>query len=205
VTSPFQVTGYARTGGYRQVQIRLLDESGGAILERESRLRAIGDHPYFFITELEFEIPSIAETARLEVSLRDPEGGMIDHLTTARLILLSIGPGDVRPVIEGPERVTILTPDPDATISGGEMEVYGTTWVESWTPLCIQIFSKDGMLISSGESALQARALGELGEFRAELGYQVSESVPAQLLVCEISAPPISPVHCASLELSLAP
>lgn len=205
VTSPFQVNGYVQGDGYRHVQIRLLGESGAVLQERDSRLRAIGDHPHFFIAELEFEIPTLAETARLEVSLRDPAGGMIDHLTTARLILLSIGPGDIRPVIEGPERVTILTPAPGANISGGQMEVYGTAWLESRIPLSIQLLSKDGMLISSAEATLQARALGELGEFRADLGYQVSAASPAQLLVCEISSPVISPVHCASLELSLAP
>jgi hypothetical protein len=205
VASPFQVRGYLRSGGHSQVHIRLLDERGEPVVDRDARLRPIGDQPYFFIVDLEFEIPQVAEAARLEVSTADPAGGQIDHLTSVRLILLSIGPGEIHPVIEGPERLTILEPLPGSHLTSSTFSVRGTAWTDSWTPLSIRLFAANGELIREGNAELRAPGLGQLGLYETQLTLRLTAPTDAHLLVCEMTPVLLLPVHCASAPLFLAP
>lgn len=205
VTSPFQIKGYLRSGGHREVTLRLLDGQGKPIAEASARLRAIGDQPYFFITSLEFEMDTVAGAARLEVRASNPTGGQIDHLASVRLTLLSLGPGQVHPVIRGPERITILEPPTGSTLSPGAIDIRGTAWSDSWTPLSIQLSTSSGELIAEGTAVLYAPGLGQLGLYETHLTFQLDTPTDAHLLVCEVTAELLQPIHCASAPLLLSP
>jgi hypothetical protein len=205
LTSPFQVRGYVQSSAHREVSVRLLDAGGEPLVDKTARLRAIGDQPFFFITSLEFEIATVADSARLEVHSTDRSGGLIDHLASVRLTLLSIGPGEVHPVIPGPERLTILAPLSGSTLSGGTLTVRGTAWADSWTALDLRLWSSDGELLSQGEAALQAPGLGELGLYEASLSFELSAPTEVRLLVCETTPDLLQLVHCSSAPLSFSP
>ncbi len=205
VTSPFQVRGYVRSSEYREVTVRLLDAGGEALVDKTARLRAIGDQPFFFITSLEFEIATVADSARLEVRSTDRPGGLIDHLASVRLTLLSIGPGEVHPVIPGPERLTIMEPQSGSTLSPTDIAVRGTAWADSWAPLDLRLWSPGGQLLDQGGAALHAPGLGELGMYEASLNLELSAPTEARLLVCETTPDLLQLVHCSSAALSFRP
>ncbi len=205
VRSPFTVSGRSGPCHQNRVRIRLIGEDGRVITQRVTYLWAPAGHSGIFITEVPFRIEAVAEAARLEVSTEDARSTRLGHLTTLNLVLLSVGAPRVYPALDGPERLTILSPREGVSVSGGAMRVRGAGWVEADVPLAVQLLDRDGVILASAEVELAAPAVGQLGTFEVDLPYHTPYPQYAWVAVFERTPDGAGLVHFSSHEIWLQP
>lgn len=205
VTSPFTVTGRSGPCYQNRVRIRLLGEDGRVLDQRLTYLWAPLGHSGMFTSELSFRIELVAEAARLEVSTQDIRSTRLGHLATLNVVLLSVGAPRVYPGMEGPERLTILSPRERASVSGGVVWVQGAGWVEAEVPLAVQLVDREGTVIAAADAWLEAPAVGQLGMFEVTLTYRIPYPQPVWVTVAERTADGGALVHLSSQEIWLQP
>ncbi len=205
VTSPFTVSGRSGPCHQNRVRIRLIGEDGRLLAQRITYLWAPPGYSGVFTTELSFHIEAVAEAARLEVSTDDMRSTRLGHLSTLNVVLLSVGAQQVYPGLEGPERLTILSPREGTSVSGGVVRVRGAGWVDADVPLAVQLLDRYGTVLGSGEARLTAPEVGLLGTFEVDLAYQIPYPQYAWVAVAERTPDGSGLIHYSSQEIWLRP
>lgn len=205
VTSPFTVSGRSGPCNENRVRIRLVGEDGRVITQRVTYLWSPPGHSGVFTTEISFRIQAVAEAARLEVSTEDVRSTRLGHLTTLNLVLLSVGTPLVHPALDGPERLTILSPREGASVSGGTVRVRGAGWMDAEAPLAVQLVDRYGAVLAAAEVGLAAPAVGQLGTFEVDLPYHTPYPQYAWVTVFERTPDGSALVHFSSREIWLLP
>lgn len=207
VTSPFQVAGWAGPSYKDRIQLRLLGEDGRVLAQDTAWLHVLPDvgNSGRFYRELPFDIPLVAEAARLEISAHDYQDGQLSHLATLNLTLLSAGRPLVHPAIVGAEKLTIFSHRPETTIEGGRVLVHGAGWVDSDLPLTIEVLDRFGKVLGSTQVNMNAPAIGQLGTFQAEVSYEISFSQWGRIAVIEHSPDIPGMIHFSSVKVWLKP
>lgn len=207
ITSPFQVAGWAGPSYKDRIQLRLLGEDGRVLAQDTAWLHVLPDvgNSGRFYREIPFDIPLVAEAARLEISAYDYQDGQLSHLSTLNLTLLSTGSALVHPAIVGAEKLAILSHRPETTIEGGRALVHGAGWVDSDLPLTIEVLDRFGEVLGSTQVNINAHAVGQLGTFQAEVSYQISFSQWGRIAVIEHSPDIPGVIHFSSVKVWLKP
>jgi hypothetical protein len=203
VTSPFRVIGWGGPSLNERVHLRLLGEDGRLLAQRTTYLQAIPSGTGRFSTELTFEIPGVAEAARLEVSTQDPRTARLAHLSTLDLVVLSAGSALIHPALHGPEQITILSPRDGAVLRGGNFLLRGAAWSNHGSTLAAALFDRDGNTVAFALVPLSAALPGEVGAYEVALAYSIPYEQYGRLAVYEPSPDGNGFLHYTSIEVYL--
>jgi hypothetical protein len=205
ITSPVRVRGQAGPAWLDRVQISLIGESGQVITESIAFLYNLPGNlgPYNFL--LEFPTSLVAEAARLEVRNFSRYDGKLDHLASVDVTLLSIGSERIYYALHGPEKLVINAPRQFETLSSGEITVVGAGWVDSDTPLKLEILGFDDEIIGSTEVRLNPDEIGVAGTFEVSLTYSVDAPQRGRIALYEPSSTIPGMIHYTSIIVQLNP
>ncbi len=205
VSSPIQVKGYGGPSLNNRVQVRLIGEDGRILSKGYSFLYSYPGTPGLFYIKMPFESRFVAERAWLEVRSFDDLFGILQHLTTVEVAILSTGSDRIYPAIHGAEKLTIFQPREEKVISGGSVHIQGAGWVDQDVPLKIEILNRVGDVLGSGQVELDAPAVGQLGTFAVEITYQTGYQQWARIGVYELNDGVPGLVHYTSVGVWLGP
>ncbi|MEJ2569883.1 MAG: hypothetical protein P8Y98_05040 [Anaerolineales bacterium] len=204
VTSGFRINGWGGPSFDDRVLIRLLGEDGGVLSRGWRYLYVLSGNPGRFNGTIYFNIDHVAEEARLEISMQSWRDRQTTHISTVNLTLLSTGSALVHPARRGTEKLAIFSPHEGGVVSGGVALVQGAGWVDSDTPLSVDIINNRGDSLGSAQVELDAPAVGQLGTFSVEVPYQIDFQQWVHITVYEPSTGSIPGIiHLTSVEVWL--
>jgi hypothetical protein len=201
ITSPLQVRVILAPGYGGIYKIELLGEDG-RLLARQV-LRYPGERVNNSIN-LDFEIPGVAETGRLQVLTEDQYGRTI-ALSSTDIILMSVGSDEYNPPGDLRERIFIQKPDSEDLILGGSLTVFGKAYPGQDEPLLVELISESGAVVGQRLVAVQAEEGEDYGIFTAEIPYKVSEATPVRLTIFEDIDRIPGYTHISTLEITINP
>ncbi|MEE8120891.1 MAG: hypothetical protein V3T55_05150 [Anaerolineales bacterium] len=205
VNSPIQVKGYGGPSLNNRVQVQLIGEDGRILSKGYSFLYSYPGLPGLFYIKMPFESQLVAERAWLEVRSFDDLFGMLRHLMTVEVTILSTGSDRIYPAIHGAEKLTIFQPREEKVVTGGSVLIQGAGWVDLDIPLRIEIVNLVGDVLGSGQVELNAPAVGQLGTFSVEITYQTEYQQWARIGVYELHDGVPGLVHYTSVGVWLGP
>jgi hypothetical protein len=206
VTSPFRLTGRAGPTWEGEVLINLIGEDERLIYSTVAFLYANLGNAGLYSVLINFEIPGVAEAARLEILNRNRRDGRIDHRATMDIILLSEGEAlTYYPDIHGPEKLAIFSPREDVVVEGGEAFISGGGWVDSNQALLIEVLDRQGEVIGSAQTELISPSIGRTGIFEALVFYEVEREQSGRMTVSEIDPLTGNILHMSSVIITLNP
>lgn len=183
LVSPIRTEIFAMPGEDGLIQIDLIGEDSRFItrqvLEYPNYLgRNIGIAP-----QVEFEIPAVAETARLVVSTNDKFGRKI-AISSLELVLLTIGENEINLPVYQMEPFIIREPKRDGIFTGGMARIVGLARPVNDSPLIVQLIAEDGRVVSQRQFTVEPPS-GDLSHtpFTIDLPYQVSENTPVRVTI----------------------
>ncbi len=205
VKSPIQVKGYGGPSLNNRVQVRLIGEDGRILSKGYTFLYSYPGRPGLFYIKMPFESQLVAERAWIEVRSFDDLFGMLRHLMTVEVTILSTGSDRIYPAIRGAEKLTIFQPREEKVVAGGSVLIQGAGWVDLDVPLRIEIINRAGDVLGSGQVELDAPAVGQLGTFAVEITYQTEYQQWARIGVYELHDGVPGLVHYTSVGVWLGP
>lgn len=205
VRSPFQLSANLSPGFNNLVRIDLIGEDGHTLVRKVMEFPVSSGHTRRDIfTEINFEIKSVAETARLQISVSD-EFGRMTALSSVDLILLASGVNEYNPSGDLLENIIIQQPMPNYMVQGGNLIVSGLARSQSQKPLAIELITRGGKVVGYGQAYVAAPENSAYGLFATEIKYQVSEPSWVLVVVRERGAKIPGSAHLSSAEVVLGP
>jgi len=205
VVSPIRVTGWGGPSLEQRLHVRLVGEDGQVLVDRLDYLQAIPDVPGPFAAQVPFDIPFVAETARLEVSVTSPIDRQLDHLSSLHLVLLGTGTALIYPALRGGEKLFISTPRANALVAGGTAIVSGAGWLDSDVSLIAEVHDGQGNTIGTVATPLSSAGIGQLGTFSAQIPYHIQYAQYGRIAVYEPDTSIPGIVHYSSVRVFLRP
>jgi hypothetical protein len=205
VVSPIRVRGWGGPSLKQRLHIRLVGEDGQVLADRLDYLQAIPDVPGPFAVEVPFDIPFVAETARLEVSVTSPIDGQLDHLTSVHLVVLSTGTALIYPAPRGGEKLFLSAPRRNALVAGGTAVVTGAGWLDSDVSLIAEVHDGQGNTVGTATTRLSSAGVGQLGTFEARITYNIQRPQYGRIAVYEPDSTIPGIVHYSSVWVFLEP
>jgi hypothetical protein len=199
--SPLEVNAVLAPGAGGVYRIELLGEDGRLLV------RQVLDYPGIRVNtsvNLDFEIPGVAETGRLQIYTQDVFGRII-ALSSSNVILLSVGQDEYNTSADLRERIFIQKPGPDDLILGGSLTIFGKAWPNQTEPLLVELIAENGAVVGQRLVAVQALEGEDYGIFEAEIPYQVNEPTPVRLTIYEDIDRIPGKTHISTLEILLNP
>jgi hypothetical protein len=201
VISPIEVRAVLAPGAGGIFRVELLGEDG-RLLARQV-LTYQGERVNASIN-LDFEIPGVAETGRLQVFTLDAYGRMI-ALSSTNIILMSVGNPEYNPAGDLRERIFIQEPSPDDLIVGGVLNIFGKARPNENDTLLVELITQDGAVVGQRVVAVQPEAGEDYGIFSAEISYRISEPTQVRLVIYEDIDRIPGKTHISTLEITLNP
>lgn len=205
ISGSLRVVGFGGPSYNDRVELRLLGSDGRVLAARSIYLSVYPGNAGRFFATLTFSIPTLAEDARLEVRTFSPADGQLGHMTSADLVLLSIGSARVLRGFQGAEKITLFEPVEGGTARGGVVRVRGAAWLSSQLPLTVQVLDRQGNVVGSKQVALDVPEPGVVGVFDVEVPYQVSYWQSGRIAVYESGDRIPGIVHYNSVSVLLLP
>lgn len=181
VISPIQIEMYTLIGNDGLAHIDLIGEDGRVITRQE-----ISNTPrrYIFAAiRLEFEIPTISEFARLQVTSYDEFGRPL-AISSVDLVLLTVGHAEIFPAAVTMEPFIVRAPLRGATVTGGTLVVDGVARQVNDSPLILELIDEAGQVLVSQQFVV-APPSGDFSHtpFHLEIPYQVTGSTKVRLVI----------------------
>jgi hypothetical protein len=186
------------------VSVELLGEDGRLMYRQIFVLNSVSNAQVNLLTEIEFEIAGVAETARLVISTQDVQGRLL-ALTSEDLILLSMGEADINPAGDLLETIVIQQPTPNRLVQGGKLIVSGFARPVSDQPLLVEMIASDGRVVGSRLAGVPPSSQGNHGLFATEVSYEVSSPTWVRLAVSERGVRLPGVIRLSSVEVLLSP
>ena len=178
VVSPITLRMHITAGESGKAQIDLYGEDGGLLARIVKRVPPSGKGVDQQV-KIPFEIRAAAEIGRITVSTQD-KAGRVQALNSVRLLLLSAGTNEINPAGNLSEPVGVFSPSPDATVSGGVLDVKGDIWPFNLNPVIFELLGPDGK--SMGLRIVNVSGLNPQ-LFETTLPYKVSDPTAALLTI----------------------
>ena len=205
VISPIRVVGYGGPSFQGRVRLRLVGEDGAILASRVTYLQALPGLAGRFFTQVPFSITHVGEAARLEISTYELRSGLLGHLASIDLVLLSAGLPRVNPALRGAEKLAIFAPREGALVQGGSVTVRGAGWLDTSGPLVVDVLDRNGVVIGSTSTPLVPPGIGQVGTFEVKLAYQTDVNQWGRIAVHEPAVGIPGTLHYNSLEVYLEP
>jgi len=203
--SSLLVTGFGGPSWQGRVRLRLIGEQGDVLADRTTFLQALPDLAGRIYTELEFQFPWVAQTARLEVRTFSPRNGQMDHLTTRAVVLLTRGTALLYPGLGGAEKIAIFSPRSGALVRGNQVSVRGGGWLDTPGPLVVEVLDRNGQVVGSATTPLSTSRTGEVGSFEVQVPFEIPVSQYGRIAVYEPAISPAGVLHYSSVDVYLQP
>ncbi len=203
IVSPLKVSADVVPGYRGNVQVDLLGEDGRLLVRKILAYAPVAR--IHMLTDLEFEIPGVAENGRLVISTEDSYGRKT-ALASVDVLLLSMGSNDLNPAGSLDEQITIKEPAVNTLIQGGSVLVTGLAHMRGKDPLLIEIIATDGTHV--GPSRLAPVTPPDekgYGTFAVGVPYSVSAPTWVLLSVSELDSAIPGPISLGTVEILLSP
>jgi hypothetical protein len=205
VISPIQVQGYGGPSLNNRVELRLIGEDGRIISRGYTFLYSYPGRPGLYYGQVPFETTSLAELAWLQVRSYGDRYGLLKHLTTMPVTLLTSGSPRVERNLHGPEKITIFRPVDETNLKGPTVRIEGAAWLDEDRPLGIEILDLSGEVLAAGEATVQAPAVGALGTFELKLEVTLPRSQWIRIGVFEHGGNAVDVIHYSSVQVWFIP
>ena len=182
ITSPIIMEATGLTGMNGTINVELIGEDGRPLYRQVVRASNIIDDFQTIVIEIKFQIPGVAEAARLQVSTEDDDGRPMAQ-TSVDLILLSIGEDQINPPDDGLAPLVIKEPKADALVSGGTLTVKGLVRPINATPLILELLTQEGKLVGSRQFSVDQAPDGRFVPFQVEIPYTVSQLRNVRMII----------------------
>ena len=184
VVSPFRLSAHLEPDPNNLIDIRLVGEDGGVIMEKSVRVFPwVGATTVTLVTLIEFELPpGKLAAARLELSTND-EFGRPRALNSIDLILMTDGIAMRNYTENVKEKVVIQYPLATTRVEGGTLLLSGLVKAYSEKPLSVELIDETGEVIGSTKAAVLLSGEDEYGLFAAEVAYEIDEPTWARLVI----------------------
>jgi hypothetical protein len=182
LVSPILLEAAAHTGANGDIRVELVGEDGQVIMRKILQVSTEAELQFFLSTNVEFEISTVAEAARLQISVDDVFHRPV-ALASVDIILLSIGENDRNPVSDGIEPFIIRQPKPDQVISGGKVTLEGMARPFNQQPLQMELITEQGAVVGVKQVFLTPNPDGKYVPFRVEIPYSVTQARGVRLVI----------------------
>lgn len=203
--SPIQVQGYGGPSQNNRVELRLIGEDGRLVSRGYTFLYSYPGRPGLYYGQVPFETSSLAELAWLQVRSYGDRYGLLKHLTTMPVTLLTSGSARIERNLHGPEKITIFTPVDETNVRGPTLRITGAAWLDADRPLGVEVLDLRGNLLASSEVDLQAPSTGALGTFELEMELSLTRSQWVRVGVFERGNGAVDLIHYTSVQVWFIP
>lgn len=204
VVSPIFLEASVIAGDDGVVRVELVGEDGRILYRQVLRYGMPAGARFVITASVEFEIPLVAETGRLQVSTQDSAGRPI-ALSSVELVLLSIGSNELNPASPPLKPFELLTPLPGQIISGGAVEVGGLVRPVSKESIVLELIDNQGAVISSRQLSVPPTENGSAAPFTTTIPYQVKGVTPVRLVIHQPDGRIPGDAAISSILLTLTP
>ena len=192
--------------------ITLYGEDGRVLADRKFEILPYDDPVNGnLITDLEYTIEGMNEVGRLELESADPYG-RLRALNSVYLILLASEPDDRNYAPEDGERILQQIPFPGQTeVEGGALFLSGlvrftpTAQSSDPEPLVIHLIDENGEIVAQGRASVVLTSGGLIGQYVAEIPYQVNQPTPVLLTFGIIEGRLPGPSYVKTFPITLLP
>ena len=174
-TSPIRVIANLNTLLSKETEITLYGEDGRVLASKRLWSKPYNDPINGnLITDIDFSIPVVAETGRLELKVFD-SSGRIWALNSVYLILLSGGITDRNYAPENQDRIQLQLPMPgQRQVESSPLFISGMVRTQSDEPLTIWFIDESGTTVGEGQASVVLTPGSPYAQFVGEIPYQVS-------------------------------
>jgi hypothetical protein len=183
VSSPFRITADVVPDEKSQIQVRLVGEDGRILAQKKLYVTVLsGNRTALFSTELEFEIESIAEAGRVEISVED-EFGRLRSLNSVDVILMSTGQSNYNYTGEYYSEIIIQQPFSNMKIEGDTLIVSGIAKANSEKSIQLEVLDENGVQVGEAAATLVIPPNSLHGLFAGNINYLVTVPTNIRLLI----------------------
>lgn len=187
LVSPFKILAGVHPGQDGLVHIDLIGEDSRIINQQLLDYKYYLGREIFIDPELSFDIPGVAETARLSVYVNDLYGRSM-ALTSVDVILLSIGEQVLYPPRDLREPYILRAPFENQVVSGGTLYVSGLIRPVNQNPILFELYDEQGKLLATSQLQIPMPT-GDISHnpFELEMNYTISAQTNARLTIRQVS------------------
>lgn len=181
VISPIPVRAWVGPRNVGNTRLELIGEDGRLITRKSERTFSVYFQWARLALDLPFEIRGASELARLQV-VTEARNGRLTGLNSVHVLLLSLGEAEISTFTTSKEPCFILSPQPDAVVSGGEVRVDGEMRPYNSLPVIFELWDDDGRVLGT-RVYLFGPPDGAYQKFSLSVPYDVKEKTTAWLVV----------------------
>lgn len=205
VASPFRVVANLAPDINGQVKVELVGEDGRIIVRKILYLTVLpGYKTGNLLTDIEFEISTVAEAARLEISVND-EFGRPKELNSVELILVSSGKSDILGYGDLQSDIVVQQPFSNYMIQGESLIVSGLARTGIEKPMQIEIIDEGGRVVATGLGWIIEQENTDYGFFVSTITYIVNSPTWVRLIISMSGSRIPGTGYLTSLEIVLGP
>lgn len=205
VTQSFQVVGYGGPSTNDRVTVRLMAEDGSVLAETSLLLLVYPGGAGRFLGQISYRFDQVSMVGWLQAETRDRRLGLISHVNTRELVLLSVGAGRDIPSDRGPEQIAIMEPIEGDFVDQGRVVVRGLARREADVPLVVEIWDQRGQILSSAEIYPAGQIPSRTTAFEANLNLELQSAQYGRIVVYERLPDDLGVRHLSSIEVYLRP
>jgi hypothetical protein len=188
VTSPLVVTGVSDSSFEQSIVARLITADGTEIAVVPGQIGSpLGERGEYEIT-IDFDVTEVTP-AFIQVFTDNPMDGGVTHLSSVGIQLLPASEAGQEEIIENPDtqaHIVITSQANGDVVSGGTITIEGFGRPTFESTFVVEMTDAEGNLM--GREAVTVNApMGQYGYFTVAFPYQVTEEMPARVVVRDVS------------------
>jgi hypothetical protein len=219
VISPVSVFGVANPTFEQNLVVMITDENGNQLALTPTTIEIEAGQRGSFSVEVPFTV-SANQPGRIVVYEASAMNGALVHLSSVEVTLIASGEADIKlksPVYPEIEQILILSPEVQATLTGGVIEISGMSAYFFEGQLNIIVCGQGGSgeadllcgtadnVVGTGLATIDSPDIGLPGTFSGSATYTVTEPQVGQVIVYAISARDGGVIHAVSVLVNLEP
>lgn len=146
-------------GDQGNVAIHLYGEDGRVIVDAHENVKTPASGWVSLAEQIDFVTQAAGENGLLVVSTCDGYGRLIS-LTSVQLLLLQIGPNEVKLAGFNGDPFVVNQPAVGGTVKGGMLHIEGAAHPVSSQPLTVDLIDTDNRVLATGQVSLPALPVG---------------------------------------------
>jgi hypothetical protein len=204
VVSPILLEAYAHTGARGSIRVELIGEDGRVMVRKILQISSEAYMSFFLSTKIDFQIATVAEAARLAISV-DDEYKRTVALSSVDLILMSMGANERNLAGDGREPFIINKPFAQQVVSGGVVHVEGKVRSFNRQPIIFELITQEGNVVGVKQVFIDPSPDGRHVPFSVDIPYAVTQLRGTRLTMRQEGEHIPGVVALSSIEIWLKP